>query len=223
MLNNTLQSLDLSGNNFMGRDLLECFSLHNFSTHEGSYLFGRTPSLFALDLSNNELVGQIPTSLAESHPDFLAALFLDNNNLSGQLIPENFGTFINMFALRLTNNLLNGIIPATIITNKTILLELSYNNLEGDLKTLFSFSSPSSLVVLGLAHNRIRGSIPPFLGNFTPSLRVIDLSHNNLIGNIPQDLYLPSFENVEIISDFDTNIHAESEEISLVIKGVDMC
>ncbi|MCO5550342.1 hypothetical protein L7F22_003826 [Adiantum nelumboides] len=124
-----------------------------------------------------------------------------------------------MESLLLHNNHLRGIIPESVVTNRSLLLQQSYNDLEGELKTLFSFlRRPLNLMVLGLAHNRISGSIPPFLGKFTPALIVIDLSYNNLTGNIPHNLYLPSFQQVKIATpDLDKALATKIPP--LVIKG----
>ncbi|MBA0700467.1 hypothetical protein Goari_022763 [Gossypium aridum] len=63
-----------------------------------------------LGLSNNWLVGQIPSSV--SNLTNLASLFLQNNKLNGS-IPKDIGRLTNLVELHLSFNRLSGHIPST--------------------------------------------------------------------------------------------------------------
>ena len=88
--------------------------------------------------------------------------------------------------LHLTNNELNGTIPAE-IGNMTRLddLRLSTNQLSGSIPP--ELGNLTNLVLLFLSSNRLTGQIPPELGNLV-NLRSLELSRNELFGTIPQEL-----------------------------------
>ncbi|KAI5075815.1 hypothetical protein GOP47_0009891 [Adiantum capillus-veneris] len=109
-----------------------------------------------LHLSNNELGGHIPPSMAELAE--LQSLDLSFNGLQGEL-PEELGTLQNLQYLSLSSNQLSGQIP----------------NLVQNL---------SSLVYLDLSNNQFSGSIPSFFTNM-PNLRYIDMRANKLEGEVP--------------------------------------
>ncbi|CBI29425.3 unnamed protein product, partial [Vitis vinifera] len=107
----TLQNLSLADNYLNGSLSSElvspCFHLHS------------------LNLSSNELTGELPEFL----PEFGSLLILDLsfNNFSGE-IPASFGRFPALKVLRLCQNFLDGSIPS-FLTNLTELtrLEIAYN------------------------------------------------------------------------------------------------
>ncbi|KAL5861726.1 hypothetical protein ACOSQ4_003022 [Xanthoceras sorbifolium] len=127
--------------------------------------------LWGLDLSSNNIPGQIPGWF-----DTLESLNLSNNLLK-----------VSTKFYLASNNMLTGEIPLW-ICNLTQLqaLDLSYNNLSGILpQCLGNFSS--HLSILGLQSNNFYGSIPLTLGSGS-SLKMIDLSRNKLGGKIPRAL-----------------------------------
>jgi len=67
-----------------------------------------TPSVTAILLSNNNLVGSIPASLSDLAN--LTAIQLFSNQISGQIPPE-LGNLANLQGLSLSNNQLSGSIP----------------------------------------------------------------------------------------------------------------
>nr|XP_018673487.1 PREDICTED: leucine-rich repeat receptor protein kinase EMS1-like [Musa acuminata subsp. malaccensis] len=86
----------------------------------------------SIDLSNNNLSGEIPKELTKLHG--LHFLNLSNNHLTGA-IPENIGSMEQLESL-----------------------DLSMNNLTGDIPS--SFSSLNFLSHLNLSHNNLSGRIP---------------------------------------------------------------
>ncbi|XP_006300680.2 leucine-rich repeat receptor protein kinase MSP1 isoform X1 [Capsella rubella] len=93
------------------------------------YTSGILVYYFGLDLSENELSGEIPPELG----DFLQlqSLNLSHNNLSG-VIPKSFSGLKNVESLDLSYNILQGHIPTQLTDlNSLAVFNLSYNNFSG--------------------------------------------------------------------------------------------
>ncbi|XP_021906567.1 LRR receptor-like serine/threonine-protein kinase GSO1 [Carica papaya] len=71
------------------------------------------------------------------------------------------------------------------ILNYMSALDLSYNNLTGDIPEELGLLS--QIHALNLSHNQLTGSIPTTFSNLN-KIESLDLSHNNLIGEIPSEL-----------------------------------
>ncbi|XP_066334833.1 receptor-like protein EIX2 [Miscanthus floridulus] len=86
-------------------------------------------SMTSIDLSSNDLTGEIPEEIVVL--DALVNLNLARNHLTG-VIPKKIGEMRSLQSLDLSRNMLSGEIPAT-LSNLTFLsyLELSYNDLIG--------------------------------------------------------------------------------------------
>lgn len=78
----------------------------------------------------------------------------------------------------------------TIKNDKVIGLDLSVNNLEGELPS--SLSNLTHLERLDLSGNALSGELPDALGDLK-KLEVLALSGNELSGEIPSDLYKLKF------------------------------
>ncbi|ONI12501.1 hypothetical protein PRUPE_4G168700 [Prunus persica] len=84
-----------------------------------------------IDLSTNNIVGDIPTEISQLH--LLYTLSLDSNNFSG-VIPDQISNLKNLEVLNLSMNHLSGIIPASLASlNFLKEFNVSYNNLEGSI------------------------------------------------------------------------------------------
>jgi len=141
----------------------------------------KTHTLVMLDLSNNELKGELPdcwNNLAS-----LQYLDLSNNNLFGK-IPFSMGALSDLEALSLTNNNLGGQLPSSLknCTNLA-LLDLEENMFHGPLP-LWIGDSLHQLIILSLRFNKFNGSLPSNLC-YLRKLHVLDLSLNSLSGGIP--------------------------------------
>ncbi|CAD6255157.1 unnamed protein product [Miscanthus lutarioriparius] len=86
-------------------------------------------NMTSIDLSSNDLTGEIPEEIVVL--DALVNLNLSRNHLTG-VIPKKIGEMHSLQSLDLSRNMLSGEIPAT-LSNLTFLsyLELSYNDLTG--------------------------------------------------------------------------------------------
>ncbi|ONI21628.1 hypothetical protein PRUPE_2G076700 [Prunus persica] len=92
-------------------------------------------SLFpaTIDLSNNNIVGDIPTEIGQLH--LLSQLALHSNNISG-VIPDQISTLKNLEVLDLSMNHLSGRIPLSLASlNFLKKFNVSYNNLGGPIPT----------------------------------------------------------------------------------------
>ncbi|CAL2253809.1 unnamed protein product [Prunus armeniaca] len=86
-----------------------------------------------IDLSTNNIVGDIPTEISQLH--LLYTLSLDSNNFSG-VIPDQISNLKNLEVLNLSMNHLSGIIPSSLASlNFLKEFNVSYNNLEGSIPT----------------------------------------------------------------------------------------
>ncbi|KAB1226442.1 Receptor-like protein 12 [Morella rubra] len=164
-----------------------------------------------IDLSQNQLEGQMPSSLAncasntESNDSMLELHILDlsNNNFSenlpaSNLLQSNAMKIVGANKLQYMGSRVGyGDDYSVTITNKDI--ELEYKKIKDDL-TFIDFSCNGfegkipellgnliGLRVLNLSNNALTGPIPLSLGNLT-QLESLDLSHNMLSGEIPRQL-----------------------------------
>ncbi|OIT08742.1 PREDICTED: LRR receptor-like serine/threonine-protein kinase GSO2 [Nicotiana attenuata] len=139
---------------------IEYLDISNGGIHgEVPNWFWNLPSQnFALDLSQNQFVGKVPTF---STPYWL--MLLGSNNFSGPL-PQ---VSPNVMKLDLSNNFFSGGLSHFLCeTSKNISYKLEVLNLEG---------------------NNLSGEIPDCLMNW-PGLEVLILKDNNLIGGIPRSI-----------------------------------
>ncbi|KAL0915754.1 hypothetical protein M5K25_013207 [Dendrobium thyrsiflorum] len=183
--------LDFSRNQFSGNISSNFGQLQPYIIHISlayNNLSGTIPSsigylqvLQILNLSNNFLIGSIPSSLQNC--SYLEVLVLEHNNLSGQ-IPHSLGKLVQLQTLHLSNNDLSGLIPQS-LQNCTNLetLDLGYNNLNDSIPAWLGERLPA-LRILRLRSNKFTGQIPFQLSNLK-SLQVLDLANNHLFGTIP--------------------------------------
>ena len=153
---------------------------------------GNLTHLRELALDWNQLSGEIPPELGNlTSPIYLS---LRGNQLSGEIPPE-----LDNLAVFLQGNQLE--VPATNDLDRAVLTTL-YNAMDGENwganknwlsdEHVFEWhgvavGSDGRVTGLYLTRNRLRGEIPPDLGNLT-SLRVLYLSTNSFSGEIPPDL-----------------------------------
>ncbi|KAJ0479000.1 putative leucine-rich repeat domain superfamily [Helianthus annuus] len=149
-----LQILDLAHNNLIG-SIPHCFGeldgMNGNSFHGFHLLFSGYGNVMQvlkgvsldytntvgfvinMDLSSNNLVGEIPKPLTAL--DGLMGLNLSNNHFSGG-IPKNIGNMKSLMSLDLSANKLNGTIPPSMAAlNFLSYLNLSHNNLSGQIPT----------------------------------------------------------------------------------------
>ena len=140
-------------------------------------------NLYYLDLSSNDLSGEIPGSIWQ-HP-LLRFLYLHENELSGNLTNFQNATFSPFLQdVWLDDNQLTGIIPNWIAKMSSLSNWFCVNNLlEGTLPRRVS----ASLQFLDASNNSLTGTIPQTLLD-APSLEQIFLNDNFLNGTLPEQL-----------------------------------
>ncbi|XP_027355203.1 probably inactive leucine-rich repeat receptor-like protein kinase At2g25790 isoform X2 [Abrus precatorius] len=145
------------------------------------------PHVSSLDLSNNQLVGEITLNYSLSSLFPLRYLNLSNNNLTGSLPRTLFSvSFSNLETLDLSNNMFSGNIPDQI----ALLFSLRYLDLGGNVlvgKIPNSITNITTLQYLTLASNQLVGEIPKDIG-LMKNLKWIYLGYNNLSGEIPSSI-----------------------------------
>ena len=136
-----------------------------------------------LDLSGNDLTGEIPKELGNLSA--LKELYLSGNQLTGQ-IPKELGNLSALEKLDLFFNKLTGEIPKELGNLSALTwLELRYNKLTGQIPK--ELGNLSALERLDLSGNQLTGQIPKELGNLSALTRLY-LSFNKLTGEIPNEL-----------------------------------
>ena len=103
--------------------------------------------LKSIDLSHNNLVGEIPGEITKL--DGLVALKLSRNNLSGE-IPAEIGQLKSLDVLDLSRNHLSGKIPSSLSELDFLnTLDISINNLSGKIPTSTQLQSFDPAVYMG--------------------------------------------------------------------------
>ncbi|CAN6566857.1 unnamed protein product [Malus baccata var. baccata] len=202
-----LSSLDLSSNQLTGpipslgnlTHLTELYLSSNQLTGPIPSL-GNLTRLTALSLSSNQLTGPIPSlenlihltnQLTGPIPSLgnlthLTKLFLSSNQLTSP-IPNSLSNLINLEALDLANN--NLIETESTNASPTSKVKLSRIGFVQHKKVPNGFlpeiyTSTSSLRLIDVSHNQLRGELPRSLGNCT-TLEFIDLSYNKFSDVFP--------------------------------------
>jgi len=192
-----LQELDLSHNQFSSQ-LKEFSNVSSYQLKEIPNFLRKQSSLRYLDLSYNQIQGEIPISICNAIE--LEVLDLSNNSFFGtilQCLIELSGKALVVLNLR-TNNL-NGTIPDAFPRNCSLqTLALNKNQLKGGLpKSLANCSrlevldmkTTSMLRILVLRSNKFYGRITHPKPNATwPMFQIIDVASNNFISNLPRIL-----------------------------------
>ncbi|PPD85727.1 hypothetical protein GOBAR_DD17332 [Gossypium barbadense] len=115
---------------------------------------GMFASIKAIDLSNNQIGGNIPSNLPVTMQNF----FLSANQFSGS-IPDSLSSLTMLTDMSLNNNNLSGEIPDAFQSLSGLInLDLSNNKLSGSLPP--SMENLSSLTTLNIENNLFNGPIP---------------------------------------------------------------
>ncbi|MEM8484018.1 MAG: T9SS type A sorting domain-containing protein [Bacteroidota bacterium] len=165
------------------------------------------PNLFSLGLGNNQLTGNIPTSLgflprmqimdlSENELDGpipglnssaqLRSLFLNDNQLSGDIAQGQMDALGLLGVLDLSNNNLDGELPRSL--GGYVIMEELYldgNNFTGALPA--TLPNLQNLFAFSVFENQLSGPVPGFLGDI-PGLFLLDLGANAFSGTIPASL-----------------------------------
>ncbi|KAL4194666.1 hypothetical protein AMTRI_Chr05g69660 [Amborella trichopoda] len=159
--------------------------------------------LYHLDLSRNDLSGNIPPNLGNCSN--MVFLNLNKNELFGSF-PSSLVALERLATLVSANNQFSGELPQALKNwSSLITLDLSYNELAGNILSWIG-KSLSRLKYLNLRSNKFIGRIPPELSQLS-FLQVLDLIENRLLGPISK-----SFGNF-------TAMREKMESLNVVAKG----
>uniref|UniRef100_A0A7I4FK56 non-specific serine/threonine protein kinase n=1 Tax=Physcomitrium patens TaxID=3218 RepID=A0A7I4FK56_PHYPA len=146
-------------------------------------MFSNLPNLESLNLSSNNLTGEIPTTVSSCTKLF--SLDLSFNRISGS-IPASLGNLTKLFELRLKGNKISGMNPRIFPEFvKLTRLSLAQNSFNGSIP--LEIGTVSTLAYLNLSYGGFSGRIPESIGKLN-QLESLDLSNNNLTGSIPSAL-----------------------------------
>ncbi|CAI9112436.1 OLC1v1012886C2 [Oldenlandia corymbosa var. corymbosa] len=160
-------------------------------------------NLYWLNLSKNNLYGEIPSNFSQCLE--LQMLALCYNEFGGS-IPKEIGSLRALDELCLKHNNLKGVIPKEIGNLKGLqYLYLDENRLEGEVPK--PFGDLNNLEVLALGSNNLSGTIPAKIFNIS-TLTAIGLESNNLSGNLPSDL-CGNLPNLELLFLESNNLHGD--------------
>lgn len=188
-----LESLSLQFNNLTGsipselgnlnslEELILAYNTLTGSLPAGMFDPGDLSNLWGLDVSSNQITGNIPSQI--NNLINLEYLFLNDNFIDGS-IPAGLGDFIFLEVLDLSFNELSGPIPLGMLDPGDLpiiyYMDLSRNQISGTIPT--QIENLSSLGELYLSGNKITGEIPDEFMNLV-HLIAVDLSWNALYTN----------------------------------------
>jgi len=216
-----LRVLDLSHNNIIGMFPLWLLKnntrLEQLFLSENSFVgtlnlqYHPYPNMKIIDISNNNMNGQIPKNICLIFPN-IHTLMMAKNGFTG-CIPSCLGNISSLEILdlsnnqlstvklerltsikflKLSNNNLDGQIPASVFNSSTSeFLYLNGNNFWGQISDFSLYGLKMwivryQLLVLDLSNNQFSGMLPRWIVNST-GLSTIDLSKNHFKGPIPRD------------------------------------
>ncbi|KAL5568469.1 hypothetical protein UlMin_025044 [Ulmus minor] len=174
-----------------------------------------------LNLANNHFWGKLPASLSNSSSSDLNYLNLANNNFSGSILPI-WNIIPQIQLLNLRENNFSGEILSLQSCDNLQFLDLGGNKISGRIPDCIGRQNPPTLVVLVLQSNEFNGSIPSGLCNLQ-TLQVLDLSRNNVSGFVPQcfsNLTAMTLDNVTI-SNLRRDPYRSSTSTNVMWKGID--
>ncbi|XVE89471.1 hypothetical protein DITRI_Ditri19aG0203800 [Diplodiscus trichospermus] len=188
---NKLRVLNLGQNQFNGSisaDIGSCKTLWRLILKQNNLRgvlpeFAENPNLAHMDISENNITGQIPSSLGNCRN--LTSINLSMNQLTG-FIPSELGNLADLQLLNISHNFLEGSLPSQLSNCiKMEKFDVGFNSLNGLL--LSALTSWKRLSTLILSENQFTGGIPTFLLEFE-MLSELQLGGNSFGGSIPSSI-----------------------------------
>ncbi|PON80738.1 LRR domain containing protein [Parasponia andersonii] len=137
-----------------------------------------------IDISGNQIYGQIPKWVLNTSTESLLELDFSSNSLTGfDQGPPVILPWVRLASLDLSRNMLKGSVP--IPPPSVVLYYLSDNELNGEISSLF-FCNISLPRILNLANNLLTGTIPKCFEKQSSSFSLLILANNYFHGTIPR-------------------------------------
>ncbi|KAK4594448.1 hypothetical protein RGQ29_018220 [Quercus rubra] len=175
-----------------------------------------TTNLQVLDLSNNQIYGQVPRWLGDVgmnslyyvnlrgnllqgpfpilNSSNLQFMFFSNNKFTGE-ISSFICDAIYLRVLDLSHNNLSGMIPKCLVNSTALsVLDLRMNSINGTIPATFAIRN--NFRNINLNGNQLEGSLPPSLANCR-DLEVLDLGNNKISGAFPY--WLGSLQKLQVL------------------------
>ncbi|XP_048134925.1 probable LRR receptor-like serine/threonine-protein kinase At3g47570 [Rhodamnia argentea] len=145
-------------------------------------------SLTQFDVSCNQIHGSLPATIGLTLSS-LEYFNVASNQFDGS-IPFSISNATNLRVLPLEDNNLSGSIPSFERLHNLEWFSIRSNHLGSggshDLSFLCSLTNASSLKELNVMENRLGGSLPQCIGNFSITLTALGVSKNVITGEIPR-------------------------------------
>ncbi|GMP23802.1 hypothetical protein CsSME_00001272 [Camellia sinensis var. sinensis] len=186
--------LDLGYNKFQGPIPIGLLNMTSFRDLDLSYNFftslqgvisgaiGNLTSLISLDLSHNQLEGNIPMSMERLSS--MATLHLSYNHLNGTL-PESLGQLAKLETLDVSHNLMEGVVSEIHFANLTRLSCLDGSGNDLTLKVHDGWIPTFQVRALMLASWQLGPQFPAWL-QYQGQLEALDISNIGISDSIPQ-------------------------------------
>jgi len=172
-----------------------------------------TGKVAGIELSDNSLVGSIPSELG-----ILSALtsitILSSFELTGSL-PTELSRLTDLKRITMRSNYLSGIIPTQISTLRSLTtLDLENNILSGSIPTTLTVLT--ELQQLSIGGNEIKGSIPADIVDLT-NLKTLELDRNQLQGS------LPDLSSLRFLEKLDLKTNKLSGDVPVLPDSLQLC
>ncbi|KAK1412424.1 hypothetical protein QVD17_33669 [Tagetes erecta] len=151
-------------------------------------------SLRMLDLSDNQLSGEIPNWIWEVGNGYLRSLNLSHNMFSTLQQPYAFPFLLDI--LDLHSNHLEGDIPVP--SQRVYILDYSSNNFTSSIPVDFG-SLLTSTIFFSISNNQLVGTIPQSICK-ARNLDILDLSNNSLSGTLPSCLLAETTKTLRVLN-----------------------
>uniref|UniRef100_J3L9P3 Leucine-rich repeat-containing N-terminal plant-type domain-containing protein n=1 Tax=Oryza brachyantha TaxID=4533 RepID=J3L9P3_ORYBR len=120
-------------------------------------------------------------------------LSLASRGLQGGISSSSLSKLTRLSRLNLSFNLLSGLLPPELIsTSSIVILDVSFNRLDGELQELNSSSPDRPLQVLNISSNLFTGAFPSTTWEKMSNLFAINASNNSFTGHIPSTFCISS-------------------------------
>eukprot|EP00581_Thalassiosira_minuscula_P020017 CAMPEP_0183714332 /NCGR_PEP_ID=MMETSP0737-20130205/8879_1 /TAXON_ID=385413 /ORGANISM="Thalassiosira miniscula, Strain CCMP1093" /LENGTH=721 /DNA_ID=CAMNT_0025943239 /DNA_START=156 /DNA_END=2321 /DNA_ORIENTATION=- len=176
------------------------------------------PILEVLSLSNLNMYGELPPSLADLQK--LSWLFLDDNNFEGSVsMVQNFS---KLEYVHLENNMFEDVIDEHFFTKSNKLKQLDVSNCSFSGSIPWKLFHLPSLEVLDMSSNNLGFELPQNLGFFSSfeifvtNLSFLSLHSNNITGSIPF-----SIQNLRELTTLDLSMNRFTGTIPMQIGNLE--